>query len=65
MKTPKKPLGTEPIDQRVGRPINTLSDGRSVGRSVLPHQRASAVEEAARLGGDDADDGEDEGLAAM
>lgn len=64
MKTQKKLLGTEPIDQRVGCPITKLSDGRS----VLPHQRASAVEEAARLGGgddDEDDEDEDEGLAAM
>lgn len=60
MKTQKKPLGSELID-RVSCPISKLSDGRS----VLPHQRASAVEEAARLGGDDDDDGEDEVLAAM
>lgn len=58
MKTQKKPLGSELTDQRVGCPISKLSDGRS----VLPHQRALAVEEAARLGGDD---DEDEGLAAM
>lgn len=62
METQKKLLGSELIDQRVGCPISKLSDGRL----VLPHQRVSAVEEAARLGGDDDDDdGKDEGLAAM